>query len=634
MADLMIQQAADGAQPLNPNPAPNLIDRMPVEILTEIICYALAGPLEADHDDRIRSILHVSRRWRSIAQNSREFRSHLPVPRPGADREETEEWLRRTYPYPIRIHAPAYVERDTLESDDYAHHPILGPLEVAVRKANLLRVREIHIEGSRDDEAYRLSLRPIPIVVVLKHLVNLGDDVCLPLEILRIRSDEIGPRSPDDLDSVRFPDLMESDWPFFPYLRLVDVKGGQLFPDLTLFTSPVLTTVSLEQVTDPEEFGLWFTWESLRNELGAFSNSVEVLKLDTNILRAGAEDMDEVTPVLHNLQVEVGASSNAVEVLTLESHGIVPDDVDMDEITPVLPGLQVGPGAVTNAADVLTPILPGDEDSNEFPTVLPNLRYLRVSETPVAAAKLLRNVVFPRTADLHFSFTLDRADLPRYKTYTLPADYWKGDAPFQDLTIYSSEPNQVSWFAVPPKEAVQAGSLQLDVQCGSEDESLFPEHHEFLLSFSAKLLVAVRRLRISTPHFPSRALWQDILVHAPQVQELVITSEAALAGWIKAMSGHSGIPLVPWKVVIKDTTFHGIAPFVDLALFLCGGVSLGCKRVSFVDCKFEGMMKETWQTIIDMIGCVSAGTVRASAGHGPAGGETFDDIAVIFRVAW
>ncbi|KAI0050684.1 hypothetical protein FA95DRAFT_1555405 [Auriscalpium vulgare] len=510
MATPLIQQAADGAQPLNPNPNPNParnhIGRMPAEIMNEIICYALAGPLEADHDNRIRSILLVSRLWRDISQGSREFRSHFPVPRPGANREETEEWLRRTHPYPIRIHAPAYVERDTLESDDYAHHPILGPLEVALRIDNLLRVREIQIEGRRED--YEDHLRPIPISVVLNHLVNLGDDVSLPLEILRIRSDEY-------LEDVTFPDPSEYDWPSFPSLRMLDLKGGEVYLGIPMFRSPVLTSVFLEGVTYE---GLWSTWEELRLGFDSLSDAVEVLVLDSYIL----PEMDDAE----------GFTTDAV----------------------------------------------------------PNLQYLRVVDTPYHAAKLLRNVGFSFTADLHFSFTLSRAELLRYKTSTLPADYWERD-PFQELIIESSKPKEISWIAKPPSASEQAGTLQLDVQCASGDEGLLPELHGFLLTFSAQLLVAVRTLVIRTPHFPSPALLQGILVHAPQVQEMIVTSAEAVEGWIEAMSGPVGIPLVP-RLVIEHTTFHGIAPFLHFAKSLRRSGSHRCQTVSFVECTFEGMTRE------------------------------------------
>ncbi|KAI0050705.1 hypothetical protein FA95DRAFT_1555420 [Auriscalpium vulgare] len=524
MATPSIQQAADGAQLLNPNPDPdparNHIGRMPAEIMNEIICYALAGPLEADHDDRIRSILLVSRLWRDITQGSREFRSHLPVPRPGANREETEEWLRRTHPYPIRIHAPAYVERDTLESDDYAHHPILGPLEVALRIDNLLRVREIQIEGGRkDDEDH---LRPIPISVVLNHLVDLGDDVSLPLEVLRIRSDEYGARTDDFPEDVKFPD--NHVWPIFPSLRLVDVKGGEVYPDLSLFASPVLNTVLLEGVG-----GLWSAWEDLQFGLEALSDAVEVLTLDAFIL-------------------------------------------------------------------------PDDDEVEGFAEVLPNLQYLRVEDAPNLVVELLRSVAFPYTADLHFAFILNRADLLKYKTYTLSADYWEGDVPFQELIIESSNPNAISWIAEPPSGSAQDGTLQLDVQCRHDDGGFFPEHHEFLLTFSAQLLVAVRKLVIRTRHFPSRALLQGILVHAPQVQEMVITSAEAVEGWIEAMSGPAGIPLVP-RLVIEHTTFHGTAPFLHFAKSLRRSGSHGCQTVSFVGCTFEGMTREAWETALKMIGC-------------------------------
>ncbi|KAI0049227.1 hypothetical protein FA95DRAFT_924761 [Auriscalpium vulgare] len=520
MADLTVQQAADGAQPfltLYPNPIPCSRTHVPSEIMEMILCYALAGPLAEDHDDRILSILLVSRLWNQIAQGSREFRSHLPVPRPGANREETETWLERTRPYPIRIWASAYVEGAlNLEDDEYAFHPVLGPLEVALREDNLLRVREIHVEGYRDDED--LHLRPLPIAIILDHLANLGQGISLPLEILHIKT--------NFLQDVRFPD----DWPLCPSLRVVDISsGGSLGPDLALFRSPVLTKVLLEGVRD-----IWYGWRDVQDALEEMSDTVEVLALDLYIL-----------PLI--------------------------DDIGPDGTVPVLP----------------------------------SLRYLRVQDTPEIVAELLRYVCFPPEASLQFSFMMDRAELLSSSPSTLSAALahcWEAESPFQELIIGSWQEGEISWTARPPPGVAQAGWLRLDMSGGLKG-GLLPEHHGFLLNAftSSKLLLGVRSVAFYTPQLPSRALWQELLVHAPQIEELVIGGKAVM-GWIEAMSKPSGIPHVP-RLVIAHTTFHGIEPCMHLAQYLRRGTSYGCQRVRFHQCTFEGMTDEAWVNFLNIIGC-------------------------------
>ncbi|KAI0047972.1 hypothetical protein FA95DRAFT_1139503 [Auriscalpium vulgare] len=556
------------------------IHTAPVEIIGEILCYALSGPLEHGHDQRVSSILRVCRRWNQIAMQSKEFRSHQFVPRPGADTESTQALLDYTAPHPIRICTYAHIRRDPGEPDpeDVAHHrvialpthPILGPLAITLR--NVARIREVRLVGCEDD----IGLDTIFYKAVRSFFQRLGPasasaDASVttaieePLEELALEGMAPGEGSvPMDLERLEINGLLENAhligfllyaFPIDPRFNFMSVREitlqscGLDFTSAAIFRSPVLTTVNLTY-----HYMVPVSWENELEEWGRIVNALERMTM------------------VKTLRLQLARPR-----IEQEHFGSYPPRV----------------------------------------YVLPSLQQFIIGDHPITVIKLLNHIRFPHSASLFLSFYLDRKDFPSTQASDISSaltEYFPtSSAPFRSLIIEgnSEDRDGCSWVLLPPAESGR-GSLRVGTATYNNTYRIFSSRRaasndlrryvvDLFTLGGADLLKDITHVSIRLPGALSAKLWSRILVSLPRLKELLISGDA-VAGWmdlcLKASNDRNARPALKSPILprlrIVDTTFHG--PEVCSRLISCVLLVAGKGCTATLDgCSFIQIERDTWR---------------------------------------
>ncbi|KAI0047970.1 hypothetical protein FA95DRAFT_1605625 [Auriscalpium vulgare] len=573
------------ADPAHPNFPPAPMHGAPVEIIGRIICYALSGPLEHDHDERVSTILRVCQRWNAIAMGLKEFRSHQFVPRPGADTESTRALVDYLAPYPIRICTCAQSWRMEDDPEDDVHrrvialptHPILGPLAIALR--NVSRIREVRLIG---EEGGYNSKRYDNVRYFFQCLGPPSPDVeeSVPMALegplaQMILEDPLGEMAPEELIPMAFERLEIGslhrkphsrpfnleNFPIDPRFNFVSLRNitlnscGLDFTSAAIFRSPVLTTVDLKW-HGMERPGVWENnlaeWALIVDALGRMT-MVETLKLEFALPRT------------------------------------LPHEIFKQ---------------------------------NQYPRavyVLPSLQQFIIGGHPITVIKLLNHIRFPHSASLFLSFCLGWNDLrspPDSHISSSITDYFStSSAPFRSLIIEGHPDDEVglgcSWVFVPPPDA---GRGDLRVGTLTQEYTVDPHEtanqlHEYLVDVvtqgKAELLKEMTHVTIrGLPEHLTAEVFSRILASLSFVEELVISGNGAVHGWmfLKISSGRNARMAmknpVP-RLRIMDATFD--PPNCSSLLFSVLHVARqGCK-VTVEGCNLLQVNKDLWRQASHLI---------------------------------